>query len=172
MPQSVLPSRSLWVGSALVIAAAVVCAYTGYGCVSPDEALPDASANGNQFVDQQTATAGTQDQKPVSFWADVLPIFEAHCAVCHSPGRTADRLGISMRLTAAESYSSTVNQASSQSPAFLRVVPGDPENSLLYLKVSMDQPPIGNRMPLACSKLDPAELAAIYEWIKQGAPQN
>jgi hypothetical protein len=54
------------------------------------------------------------------------------------------------------------------------VAPGDPEQSLLYLKVSMDQPPCGNRMPNLGAQgkpLDPALVDLIRTWIAAGAPE-
>lgn len=54
------------------------------------------------------------------------------------------------------------------------VVPGDPEQSLLYLKVSMDKPPCGNRMPSLGPQgapLDPAHVELIRAWIAGGAPE-
>jgi hypothetical protein len=51
----------------------------------------------------------------------------------------------------------------------IRVVPGAPEQSLLFLKVSMAQPPCGNRMPNLRTPLDAAELELIRTWIEGGA---
>ncbi|HVZ87868.1 MAG TPA: hypothetical protein VHG72_12915 [Polyangia bacterium] len=66
-----------------------------------------------------------------------------------------------------------------------RVIPGQPENSILYLKVSEAMPPCGSQMPA-----DPAVLTAsgtsvfsgnalsddqqqlIYDWIEEGAQNN
>ncbi|APR77285.1 Hypothetical protein A7982_02632 [Minicystis rosea] len=52
-----------------------------------------------------------------------------------------------------------------------RVVPGDPEHSLLYLKVSMTTPPCGARMPIAGAHLDAAQIALLRAWIEAGAPE-
>jgi hypothetical protein len=51
------------------------------------------------------------------------------------------------------------------------VAPGDPEHSLLYLKVSLATPPCGVRMPDAASPLDGAEVDAIRAWIEGGAAE-
>ncbi|HEY2154303.1 MAG TPA: hypothetical protein VGH33_01645, partial [Isosphaeraceae bacterium] len=48
------------------------------------------------------------------------------------------------------------------------VKPGDPDASLLYLKVTM--PPCGNRMPAAYfPPLDTRQTEQVREWIAQGA---
>ncbi|MFT3923757.1 MAG: hypothetical protein QM778_14590 [Myxococcales bacterium] len=54
----------------------------------------------------------------------------------------------------------------------LRVAPGDPEHSVLYLKVSATTP-CGTRMPPASSgmkMLSPDEQEQIRQWILAGAP--
>jgi hypothetical protein len=52
-----------------------------------------------------------------------------------------------------------------------RVVPGKPENSLLYIKASLATPPsgCGGHMPFAGQMLGDTTLKLIYDWIKQGA---
>lgn len=49
-----------------------------------------------------------------------------------------------------------------------RVVPGDPQSSFFWVKVSRDDAPLG-RMPLAGVPLQPCDLAAIEQWIENGA---
>lgn len=49
------------------------------------------------------------------------------------------------------------------------VIPGDPEHSMLYLKVSMDKPPCGERMPVTTGALPAAEIELIRAWIAAGA---
>ena len=54
-----------------------------------------------------------------------------------------------------------------------RVVPGDPERSVLYIKVastSFSVPNYGNRMP--GMSLSPTEIQLIRDWIEAGAPNN
>lgn len=55
----------------------------------------------------------------------------------------------------------------------VRVVPGDPDASFLFMKVT--DPPCGERMPLLygySGMLDPREIAQIREWIALGAPND
>ncbi len=49
------------------------------------------------------------------------------------------------------------------------VIPGDPENSMLYLKVSMTKPPCGERMPFSNVVLPASEIELIRAWIAAGA---
>jgi polyvinyl alcohol dehydrogenase (cytochrome) len=53
------------------------------------------------------------------------------------------------------------------STGLARVAPGDPDESLLYLKLLPD-PPCGVRMPVA-GALEPAQIEQIREWISRGA---
>jgi hypothetical protein len=52
-----------------------------------------------------------------------------------------------------------------------RVVPGKPENSLLYIKISVDNPPAGcgGHMPYKGQTLTPNVMGWIRDWILQGA---
>lgn len=49
------------------------------------------------------------------------------------------------------------------------VVPGDAEHSMLFLKVSMAEPPCGERMPFSTMPLAAAEIELIRAWIDGGA---
>lgn len=115
---------------------------------------------------------GTPSDEMISFKEQIQPIFTVNCAGCHSPGGAADLAGIRLTLTNDVSYDLLVNQQSVQDPSFTFVVPGEAESSLLLLKVSSDDPPIGDRMPRFAPPLTAAEIALIRDWINQGAPDN
>jgi hypothetical protein len=53
---------------------------------------------------------------------------------------------------------------------WLRVVPGDPEGSLLYQKLSY-APPCGDGMPVA-GPLDDAKVDLVRRWIEAGAKND
>ncbi len=60
-----------------------------------------------------------------------------------------------------------------QSTGLMHVLPGKPEESLLYLKITM--PPCGKKMPLmyvTSGMLDPREIEQIRQWILRGAPDD
>jgi hypothetical protein len=52
----------------------------------------------------------------------------------------------------------------------VRVVPGDPDSSLLIQK--LEGPDCGSRMPLSRSKLSDATIQAFRDWIADGAQDN
>lgn len=52
------------------------------------------------------------------------------------------------------------------------VVPGKPDDSLMYDKVSKPKPSCGVRMPASGVVLEDAEIATIRSWIMAGAPFN
>ncbi len=113
-----------------------------------------------------------QNGQAVSFSAQVQSIFTARCAGCHSPGGAADLAGITLQLTEGVSYDLLVNQPSVQQPDLSLVVPGDSSSSLLYLKVSSDSPPVGERMPRSQPALSSSNIALIQAWIDEGAQNN
>lgn len=55
-----------------------------------------------------------------------------------------------------------------------RVVPGNPDASLLLVKVAALEMPegLGKPMPLHFERLDPTELRILREWIARGAPED
>ncbi len=97
-------------------------------------------------------------------------VFGPTCSVagCHSGGGAV--LPGVMNLTSAQaSFDNLVSVASLQAPAMLRVAPGDPDNSYLVQKLE-GTAAFGGRMPLGSpDPLDPALLAAIRQWIADGA---
>ena len=112
------------------------------------------------------------DPTPVSFSQDIQPIFSVFCANCHVAGGIADNQGIDLRLVAGQSYNGLINRRSVQNTGLTLVVPGDSSQSLLWMKVSMNNPPVGGRMPFALSPLDQASIDLIRRWIDEGALDN
>ncbi|MCJ7537744.1 MAG: c-type cytochrome [Anaerolineales bacterium] len=103
----------------------------------------------NSVSEQPTSAA-------VSFSADVMPIFEADCTICHGSFGGWD----------ASSYDS-VMETGNNAPV---VIPGDAENSLLAQKMEGTQT-IGNIMPPA-GLLPEDEIQIILDWIEEGALDN
>jgi hypothetical protein len=95
-------------------------------------------------------------------------IFTPHCAVsgCHvSPGAP---FGLDLS-GASVSAANTIGVASSEVPSFLRVEPGNPADSYLYMKVTGDPRILGDRMPVYAQPLNAADLDLIVRWIDGGA---
>ncbi|HKQ49775.1 MAG TPA: hypothetical protein VJZ71_17000 [Phycisphaerae bacterium] len=145
-----LRRMTAWVGVSSLIAAA---AGMGPGCQGNVNTPPPPSG------------------QMVSFANQIQPIFNAHCIDCHSGGGPP-LSGVTLNLEAGVAYAAIVNQPSEQDASFTLVVPGIPNGSLLYWKVSSDTPPVGSTMPLFGARLSANEVALLRDWIAQGAPNN
>jgi hypothetical protein len=108
----------------------------------------------------------------VSFKDDVEPILTSICGTCHTAGGIADQRGIPVRLDGSDGFDGLFNGSSIQDQNLEFVVAGDPDNSLAYLKISTDTPPVGARMPLSSPALSQAEQDLIRTWIAEGAKDN
>lgn len=87
------------------------------------------------------------------------------CTSCH-PGETgAANLGLGEGF----SYANLVGIPSVQEPSTLRVNPGNPLISLLFLKLNCDNPGVGGRMPPG-QPVSITQQAFIFDWIRLGAP--
>lgn len=88
----------------------------------------------------------------------VRGILQAQCVKCHSGNRLEGDLDLSSR--------ATLLQGGSRGPA---VVPGDHRQSLLWRMAAHLQEPF---MPYERPKLADADLAALAQWIDDGAPYD
>src|SRR3954468_24296166 len=96
---------------------------------------------------------------------------ESRCNFCHS--MPASQVSNGMFHTGkdqAETYASIIDRMSTSQACSGRsvIVPGDPEQSLLFLKIA-GQPPCGNRMPLGGKALSSEQIQLIRSWIAAGA---
>lgn len=94
-------------------------------------------------------------------------IFTPTCAKsgCH----TGIGAQAGLNLDSGASLASLVNVASSQSMLLIRVIPADPDGSLLIQKLE-PTPPIGGRMPAdGPPYLQQATIDVIRLWIQNGA---
>ena len=95
-------------------------------------------------------------------------VFDSTCALsetCHR-GKTPSA-GLNLE---APVHTKLVGVPSSESGRPL-VVPGDPESSFLFEKISSDPPSHGSRMPLG-QPLDAKDVESIRAWIVRGAPDD
>jgi len=94
-------------------------------------------------------------------------IFDVSCS-CHlSAG------GTPVVLKSDQAYLNIVGQPSSQNSNFLRVNPGNPDDSYLYMKITGDERITGLRMPRnGPPYLSDEQIEAIREWIADGAQNN
>jgi hypothetical protein len=156
---------SIWNHARLLLIVLVPCSAMSSGtCLmtSPPQDMPPTNTQPDDMPSDGV----------ISFANHIQPIFTANCASCHVPGGFADDQGITMYLTAGSAYAAIVNQPSDQNASLTRVVPSDSANSLLFLKISSDNPPVGLRMPFLRSPLSQSQITLIRDWIDQGAKNN
>ena len=104
----------------------------------------------DQAAANDTTTTDASAQATVSFSQDVWPIFEQYVVKAHG-----GKGGVFL-----ENYNDILNY----------VVPGDPENSMLYKALIGDG---ARRMPPPPeAPLPDAMIQTIYDWIAQGALNN
>ena len=98
----------------------------------------------------------------------IQTIFDQECTSCHSPG--AD-----LNLSRGVAWGNLVGRPAPVMEACggTLVVPGDPDSSYLYQKLSVTQPCSGERMPrteFAPAPLPDCVTALVRSWIASGAP--
>lgn len=111
---------------------------------------------------EPTSPGGGVD--PVSYAADVQPIWNANCTGCHGAGGNG---GLDLRMPG-----SRANLVDVPSPSWpgLRVVAGEPDSSVLYLKLT-GTAGVGDRMPQGGS-LGADDTEIVRLWIAEGALDN
>jgi hypothetical protein len=112
------------------------------------------------------ADASGNDTRP-SF-AIVQQIFVENCVTCHT-------LGSDLDLSPGVAWGNLIGKAApaTESCGGTLVVPGDPNGSYLYEKLSNDHPCSGLRMPrteFGSGSLPECLIALIRQWILTGAP--
>jgi hypothetical protein len=111
-------------------------------------------------------------------WSQVYSqVIAVRCAPCHTtPAGPGIQLGHLNMTSQTAAYSNLVNVATAGSACAgvgTRIVPGQPDSSILYLKVSLDDPsPCGLKMPAAGGPLSQDEVNLIESWINAGAQNN
>jgi len=117
---------------------------------------------------KDSADASAASAQPSLFEAEIAPMLQTHCAVCHLTGQEAGN----MSLVPAKAVAALVNVKSTEAPALTRVVPGDPDNSYLIMKLEGTQDKhggVGAQMPFGAPPLSPDQIAKIRKWIADGA---
>jgi hypothetical protein len=141
------------------------------------------------LIDPNTPDPDVQPLPPESgvFHSMVRPMFEAtntKCSGCHGPEAPEAGMTLGGHVSSATIYANIVNVPSIHGGQFMRIKPGDPNQSWLYLKAAgMAEsagctPTNGNTcnpqvMPPSDDVQDratTAQLNALLEWIMAGAP--
>ena len=97
------------------------------------------------------------DEKSVSFFNDVVPIFKKSCNGCHHPGKLKGQLDLT-----------TYDAAVKGGKHGALVKAGDPKSSVLMDEITGEEP----SMPKEGDPLTKDELALIEKWIAQGAKDD
>ncbi len=116
-----------------------------------------------------------------AFHETVRPAFERVCAGCHSESSPEAKMPLGGHISSADIIKNLVNVASFSGGQFVRVVPGQPDKSWLYLKSAGTAANAGctggmcrtQSMPPGATtdrQLTASELAALSKWIADGAP--
>jgi hypothetical protein len=92
-------------------------------------------------------------------------VFTPICSQCHIGASAPEGL----QLDAAHSYNLLVGVPSNEQPSFLRVKPGDPDNSYMVRKIEKASGISGGQMPLGQTPLPQGTIDAIRQWISNGA---
>ena len=99
----------------------------------------------------------------ISYNFDIRPILSDKCLACHGPDANKREAGL--RLDMAES----AYQALKEHPSAHALVPGKPEVSEVFLRITSPDTSIMMPPPASNLKLSAREVALIEKWIKQGA---
>jgi hypothetical protein len=125
-----------------------------------------------------SCSSASSTPAPTGTWSAIYPaIFpettKAQCDFCHSlPPNEKSNGGLSVGTDKETAYKALVGQSSASLKCNGRqyVVPGKPDESLLYGKVTT--PPCGDHMPLGGSTLTDDQVEMIRTWIEAGAKDD
>lgn len=121
----------------------------------------------------QAGTAGAPTGK-LSFANDVFPtVIRSKCGACHSDAPSFG--GLAFFPGAETAYANLVGVPAGNEETYkckgsglLRVQPGDPDKSLIYLKLT--NPPCGSKMPPGMfGTATPEQVDLVRRWIVEGA---
>jgi hypothetical protein len=160
-------------------------------CSSSTSYAPDAStgtfdtsggggatgADASGEVGSTSVGGGPDAAQVVTFTQVYTTVIGRRCSPCHT---TSSGMGVSLghldMTTQAAAFMNLVNVPAAGvecSGKGTRVVPGKEDDSVMYLKISLDDPtPCGAKMPLGLPALPQEEADLIEDWIKGGAQNN
>ncbi|MCE2884311.1 MAG: PSD1 and planctomycete cytochrome C domain-containing protein [Planctomycetaceae bacterium] len=100
-------------------------------------------------------------ERPLQFGRDVRPILSDRCFLCHGPDREHQKAGLRLDNFA---------DATAPRDGGAAIVPGDPDASELWRRITSHDPELVMPTPASNKKqLSDAERAIIRRWIEEGA---
>src|ERR1035438_8051756 len=97
-------------------------------------------------------------KQAVDFNAEVKPIFNKKCILCHGGVRRKANFSLLFRDDALNAKTESGKRA---------IIPGDPEHSEMIRRLTLKDPE--ERMPYRHDRLSGDEIAILKRWIKEGA---
>lgn len=97
----------------------------------------------------------------VDYATHIQPLFDAFCIACHRRGAEEP----APRELFLESHADVLAGGLTGS----EIIACQADSSLLYMKIALDRPPVGRRMPLGGPYLLDPQTRLIRMWIEQGA---
>ena len=117
-----------------------------------------------------TDPGGEEPPDPTATFARVqVEVFNPSCTFAGCHGSVAPQQQLT--LTAGTAHANIVNRQSTES-ALLRVLPGSPAASYLYLKITGAPGITGDRMPQGLPPLADDKIRLVRDWIRRGAPND
>ena len=140
-------------GLLAVILAATGCAGNGQGLDQNGQPISAGDTSGSTEITADLASIEAN-------------VFTPICSKCHIGAGAPEGL----QLDAAHAYDFLVGVPSAEEPGLLRVNPGNPDSSYMLMKIEGAPGIEGSQMPLGETPLPAATIAAIRQWIANGAP--
>jgi hypothetical protein len=146
---------------------------TGGGADGGVDGGAGGGTNADAGTDAGTADAGT----PVTFTQVYSTVIRNRCMPCHTTetgiGVSVGRLDMTSQGAAYQNLVGAPAAGAACAGRGTRVIAGEHDSSLMYLKISLDDPaPCGSKMPLNGPPLSQEEADMIQHWIDQGAKND
>ena len=109
------------------------------------------------FLIGVAAVTAHADEKPVSYYHDIRPIFNSDCNACHKPEKLKGELDMT-----------TIPALMKGGKHGHEITPGEPDKSKLVDMISGDDP----EMPKDGDPLTKDQISLIERWIKEGAKDD
>lgn len=134
-------------------------------------ALLLTACSSGQDKQADTEQGGEPTQVASSYYrTEIAPLLQSNCATCHLTGQEAG----GMSLIPDKAVATLVNVKALGAPKMTRVVPGDPDNSYIIMKLEgthIEKGGVGAQMPFGAAPLSPEKIAKIRKWIAEGAKE-